>query len=93
MSTPDGMDAMTPAEHIDHAHRHAEAAGQHADLAATHLKAAGSGYDGGDGDGDGDAGRAMPPAASPQAGYAQNRTGFAAGTGAARAHRAATGRR
>lgn len=88
----DGMGAMTPAEHLDHAHRHTKAAGEHLDLAATHIKAARSdGDDGGDGE---DSARGMPVIASPpSAGYAQNRTGFAAGTGAARAYRAATGRR
>ena len=92
------LGGMSSAEHLDHAHRHTKAAGQHADLAATHLAAAignsddsGGGDDGTDGGG-GD--RGMPVVASPpQAGYAQNRTSFSAGSGAARAYRAATGRR
>ena len=97
MSMPDGTGKMTPAEHLAHAHAHAKSAGVHADLALNHIKAANdgattvSGPDGDDGDSSGD--RSMPVVASPpQAGYAQNRTGFAAGSGAARAYRAATGK-
>jgi hypothetical protein len=94
------MDGMTPAEHVATAHAHTVSAGVHADLAATHLKLARDGTvkmtapDGG-GDDDGEAGRAMTAvtAGLPQSGYAQNRTGFRPGTGAARAYRAATRRR
>lgn len=91
---------MSPAEHLAHAHAHTHSAGVHADLAESHIQAAhdslpdgsdGDGSSGGDGN-DGD--RSMPAVPSPpQAGYAQNRTGFAAGTGAARSFRAATRRR
>ena len=89
--------SMTPAEHLAHAHAHTVSAGQHAGLAATHIQAAhaadADGDDGGAAVAD-DASRAMPVVASPpQAGYAQNRTSFAAASGAARSYRAATRRR
>jgi hypothetical protein len=99
----DAPAGMSPAEHLDHAHRHTSAAGQHADLAASHVKAAmdtlmapgdGDGDDGSDSSGDGSSDRSMPVVADPpQAGYAQNRTGFNPRSGAARAYRQATGRR
>lgn len=94
---PDGTGPMglSPAEHLAHAHAHAKSAGVHADLALTHLMAAHGGDDGDGSDGtDGGGDRAMPVVADPpQAGYAQNRTGFRNGTGAARAYRQATGRK
>lgn len=88
----DGDDAcMTPADHLDHAHQHTVAAVHHVGQAAGHILAAGGiSPDTGEWT---DADRALPAAASPQAGYAQNRTGFAARSGAARAFRGATGRR
>lgn len=97
LDTPDSLDAMSPAEHLDHAHRHTLAAGQHVDLAATHIQAAsatdGDSDDGGGSDGsDGGGGTRSAPGAAARAG-AQYRTGFPPGTGAARSLRAATGRR
>ena len=85
---------LSPADHLAHAHDHTVAAGHHASQAAGHILAAsGEPLDTSEWTADEDDGRALPAAASPQSGYAQNRTGFAAGTGAARAYRAATGRR
>lgn len=84
---------MTPADHLDPAHGHTVAAVHHASQAAGHLVAAGAeAPDTSEWTGDDD-GRTMPAAGSPQAGYGQNRTRFAAGTGAAHAHRQAMGRR
>ncbi len=99
---PDGMTNLTPGEHLVHAHAHTISAGVHADLAAAHVKAAhdggpdvtGAGGDAGEGTDGGSDGRSLPAFTTPpQAGYAQNRTRFAAGTGAARSYRAATGKR
>jgi hypothetical protein len=95
-SLPADLAALSAAEHLAHAHAHTVAAGQHADLAATHIHAASDGTTSttvpDEDSSDGTDGRSAAMA-SPAAGYAQNRTGFAAGTGAARAYRAATGRR